>query len=104
MSTERLAKLQQMLAKTPADPFLLYATAMEHKKLGDKTRAIDFFDRVIQADAGYCYAYYQKAQVLEQAGDLAQARVTYKAGMEAARTAGDAHALSELESALAMIG
>jgi tetratricopeptide (TPR) repeat protein len=101
---ERLTKLEQMLQRTPGDPFLLYGIALEHKKAGDAARAIEFLDRTIAADAGYCYAYFQKGQVQESLGDAAAARATYEAGVAAARRKGDAHAQSEIEGALSMLG
>ena len=100
----RLAQLEQMLNKSPDDPFLLYGIAMEHKKAGDTARAIEFFDRTIAVDPGYCYAFYQRGQVLEQAGDEDAARRAYRAGIEAAVKKGDAHARSELEAALDLLG
>jgi tetratricopeptide (TPR) repeat protein len=101
--SERLSKLLSMLAKTPADPFVLYGAAMEFKKVHQYDRAIEYFDRTIQADAGYCYAYFQKGQTLEAAGDLAAARATYDAGIVAATKKGDDHARQEIAGALEMV-
>lgn len=92
-----------MLDRQPGDTFVLYAIALEHKKAGDNDRAVEFLDRVIQFDPGYCYAYFQKGQVLETTGDISGAKQAYEAGITAARTKGDAHALSELQGALSMI-
>jgi len=102
--SERMKALEKMLEKEPGDLFLLYAIALEHKKAGDNARAIEFLDRTIAADGGYCYAYYQKGQVLESMGDAGAARETYQAGIAAAQRKGDAHAQSEIENALAMLG
>src|SRR5688572_23664913 len=99
-TSDRMRQLQQMLEKTPADPFLLYGIAMEHKKAGDNAKAVEFFDRTLQIDPGYCYAYYQRGQVLEMSGDEDAARRAYLEGIEAAKKSGDAHARTELEAAL----
>src|SRR3954471_6091713 len=96
-SVDRLAQLQKMLEKTPDDPFLLYGIAMEHKKSGDAARAIEFFDQTVRFDPAYCYAYYQRGQVLESLGREDEAKSTYRAGIEAAAKKGDAHARGELE-------
>src|SRR5438552_1958473 len=98
--TDKLEKLQALLQKQPDDPFLLYAIAMEHKKLDQPAQAIEFLKRTISSDANYCYAYYQLGQVLESIGDAAGAVQAYNDGIAAAKRAGDAHAQSELESAL----
>ena len=92
-----------MLAREPNDTFLLYGIALEHKKAGEHAPALEYFDRVIQLDPGYCYAYHQKGLVFESIGDLDAAKASYRAGIEAARTKGDAHAQGEIEAALAMI-
>ena len=85
---DRLQQLQRMLEKSPDDPFLLYGIGMEHKKAGDEARAIEFFNRTITADPGYCYAYYQRGLVCESRGDEAGARLAYEEGIVAARRKG----------------
>lgn len=100
---DRLQQLLNLLDAEPRDPFLLYGVAMEHKKAGDDAAALDYLGRTIAADAGYCYAYYQKGQVLEAAGEEVAAREAYRAGIDAAERVGDAHAKSELSAALDML-
>ena len=95
--------MQQLLERDPNDPFVLYGIALEHKKLGDAKTAIEFLDRTISVDAGYCYAYFQKGQIQESLGDGAAAKQTYEAGIAAARKKGDAHAESEMAGALSML-
>jgi tetratricopeptide (TPR) repeat protein len=92
-----------MLTKQPHDPFLLYGIALEHKKSNDPAKAIEFLDRTLTADPGYCYAYFQKGQVQELQGDLDAAKRTYHEGIEAAKRKGDDHARQEIEGALQMI-
>ncbi|HSI37125.1 MAG: hypothetical protein ACAI43_20755 [Phycisphaerae bacterium] len=101
--TDRMTKLRQMLDKTPADPFLLFALGMEHKKLRQKDPALDFFRRTIALDPGYAAAYHQAALTCEDAGDVDQAKLLYKEGIAAARAKGDHHAAGEMEGALSMI-
>jgi Flp pilus assembly protein TadD len=103
MPSERQQKLQALLEKSPGDTFLLYAMGMEHRKSGDAARAVEFFDRVIQHDWGYCYAYHQKGQALESTGDMEGAKAAYLAGIDAATRKGDAHAKEEISAALAQI-
>jgi Tfp pilus assembly protein PilF len=98
--TPRMRQLQQMLTRQPDDPFLLYGVAMEYKKAGDSGRALDYFGQVLRRDPNYCYAYYQQAQVHELLGDVAAARQTLRAGLEAADRSGDSHARQEIETAL----
>jgi Flp pilus assembly protein TadD len=97
-------KLRAMLEQQPDDPFLLYALAMEHKKAGEASAAIEHFRRVIQLDPGYCYAYHQIGLIHENAGDTASAKSAYQEGIDAAIRKGDAHAREEIEAALEMLG
>ncbi|MGC4033715.1 MAG: hypothetical protein QM754_18680 [Tepidisphaeraceae bacterium] len=93
----RLDQLQALLAKTPNDPFLTYGIALEHKKAGQPDSAIEWLDKTLALDAKYCYAYYQKGQVLESQGKYDAARIVYAGGIKAAREAGDAHAQGEIQ-------
>jgi predicted Zn-dependent protease len=99
----RMRQLRAMLERQPDDPFLLYGVAMEFKKADDAARALEFFAKVVQRDPNYCYAYYQQAQVHESLGDAGAARRSLQQGLEAADRTGDAHARSEIETALAAL-
>ena len=101
--SNRMLQLQTMLEKEPNETFLLYGLALEYKKMNDSAHAIEFLDRVIALDPGYCYAYHQKGLVYEEAGDVKAAASAYRAGIEAAKTKGDHHARQEIEAALSMI-
>jgi Tfp pilus assembly protein PilF len=101
---DRLPKLLQMLEKQPGDAFLLYGVALEYKKAGDYPKAIDYLERVLRVDGGYCYAYFQRGQVYEAMGDAESARTAYREGIAAATKKGDAHARDELQGALDMLG
>ncbi len=101
--SDRLIKLLQLLERDPKDAFVLYGIAMEHKKAGDAQKAIEFFNRTLQTDGGYCYAYHQKGLVYESLGDVDSARKSYQDGIEAARKKGDAHAAEEIAAALSML-
>lgn len=94
----RLEQLTKLLALDPADAFVLYGLAQEHAKVGDHAAAIDFYDRCLAVDAGYCYAYYHKARSQLAAGDLPAARATVLTGITAAHRAGDAKAAGELST------
>ena len=101
--SDRLEKLQQMLVKSPADTFLLYAIAQEHKKSADYPAALDYFNRVLAQDPGYCVAYHQAALTYEMAGDNESAKKWYRDGIAAADKKGDQHAKEEMLAALSMI-
>jgi len=96
----RLDQLRAMLDKQPNDPFLLYGAALEYKKAGELTAAVEHLDRCLAVDPNYCYAYYQKGQILEQQGDVEGAKAAYRLGVAAAERTSDAKAQGELGQAL----
>ncbi len=101
-----IAQLEKLLALDAADPFVLYALAQEHAKVGTAeahTRAIEHYDRCLAADAGYCYAYFHKAKSLEALERTSDAAATLRAGLAAARHANDAKAQSEMQAYLMAI-
>jgi tetratricopeptide (TPR) repeat protein len=104
MASNRLEQLVAMMQKNPRDPFVLYGIAMEHKKAGDSATAIDYFEKTLTVDPGYCYAYYQKGQVQESGGQADAAREAYRAGVAAAQAKGDGHAAGEIAAALELLG
>lgn len=91
-----IEQLEKLLAADPADAFVLYGLAQEHAKRGDTARAVEFYDRCLAVDPEYCYAYFHKAKALEAAGRAFDAVTTLRAGIAAAKRAGDQHALSEI--------
>ena len=102
-TTERMQKLQTMLAKDASDPFLLFAMGMEYKKLKQTPQAVEWFRKTLEKDPGYCVAYHQAALAYEDAGELELAKATYREGIEVAHKKGDHHAAGEMEAALSMI-
>jgi tetratricopeptide (TPR) repeat protein len=102
--SSRLEKLQRLLAAEPDDPFCLYGIAQEHAKAGDLERAIEWYDRTVAADPTHAYARFHKARLLEGLGRDAEAREELRTGLEAARSSGDAKAMSEIAGALEALG
>ncbi len=91
-----IERLEKMLALDPSDTFVLYALAQEHAKAGDHSLAVEFYDRCLAVDQAYCYAYYHKAKSLEELERGGDAVATLRAGLEAAKGAGDGKAMGEI--------
>jgi len=98
---DRLAALRDFVAKSPDDPFPRYGLAMEFVKAGELERAVAEFETVRQKEPSYGAAYYHGGQALEKLGRLDDARKCYQQGVESTR---DAHARSELQAALDILG
>lgn len=87
------------LKSTPNDCFLNHALALEYIKAGNDTEARQLFEKNLAFDAKYIATYYHLAKLLERTGEQQKAIAIYEQGMNAAKTAGDMHAYSELQSA-----
>ncbi len=96
----RLTQLHKLHAADPGDPFLTYGIALEHGKTGALDDAIAWLDKTLAIDATYCYAYFQKAKMLDEKGETEAARAILQQGMKAAQAAGDGHAASEMMTLL----
>jgi Tfp pilus assembly protein PilF len=95
----RIEKIQQYLTKSPADSFLQHALALEYIKIGDDAEAERLFKKILERDPAYIGSYYHLGKLLERKGEVQEAIQWYEKGMEAARKAGDNHALNELRGA-----
>jgi tetratricopeptide (TPR) repeat protein len=95
-------RLDFLLKVTAAgeDPFAWYGLAMEYRSLGRLEEAVATFARLRANSPDYVPMYLMCGQVLETLGRLDDARAWLSAGIDAARSKRDAHAVSELEGAL----
>jgi len=93
----RIDALKELVLEDPADPFPKYALAMELHQAERPDEALRWFERVVAEHPDYVPAYYQMGRALMQRGEEERAEAILVAGMVAARAAGDAHALAELQ-------
>lgn len=100
----RLEDLQRLLEQDPSNNRLQYMLAMEMLSQSRAADAAATLRSLLDRNPDYVPAYYQAGRASEQAGDEAAARDFYRRGIEAARRAGDAHAASELQAALDILG
>jgi predicted Zn-dependent protease len=99
--SKRLAMLEQMTAKGAADAFTWYALAMEYSGAGRIDDALKTFTTLRGTDPAYVAQYLMCGTMLLKAGRTAEAQDWLREGISVARAKGEAHALGELESALA---
>ncbi len=103
MPPDRLAVLEMMVSKSPADPFPYYCLAQEYRSRGRLDDAVAAFENLRARFAGYVPQYLMAAQVLKELKRDADARACLEAGIAAARAARDGHSLGELEDMLATL-
>lgn len=96
---ERIDTIRQMLETQPNDAFLLHAFALESKKAGNLLAARDTLLKLLENQPDYVGSYYHLAAILQELHQTAEAIEWYERGMQAAKKAGDTHALNELRTA-----
>lgn len=100
----RREKIEAMLADDPGDTFLRYSLAMELDKKGDNAASLAKFAELTRDRPPYVPAFFMAAQQLARLGRMSEARESLRAGIEAARTQGDAHAAGEMSEFLVSLG
>jgi tetratricopeptide (TPR) repeat protein len=100
--TRRLEFLLK-LTSTSVDPFAWYGLAMEYRGLSRHEEAISTFEQLRARTPEYVPMYLMCGQVLESLGRVEEAKSWFGSGLAAATAKGDAHAASELQSALATL-
>tara|TARA_B100000959_G_C14966849_1_gene618118 strand:+ start:1694 stop:1942 length:249 start_codon:yes stop_codon:yes gene_type:complete len=78
----------------------MYGIAMEHVNAGRNQEAIAWFDRTIETDPAYSYAWLHKALCQNNSGDQESAAQTLRDGISQAQSLGDQHAADEMNGLL----
>jgi lipopolysaccharide biosynthesis regulator YciM len=97
---DRLPLLRKMAEARPGDPFPRYGLAMELVKRQDD-EAVVVFESLLADHPGYVPSYLMFGNLLVARGERARAGQVLERGIDAARAAGDDHALGELMAARA---
>ena len=96
--------LEGFVAANPNDAFARYGLAVECASQGDTAAAEEHFTKLLAAHPEYVPSYYQYGTLLTRLGKKDEARKILTEGVSAARKAGNSHAQSEMETALAEVG
>jgi predicted Zn-dependent protease len=100
---KRLAYLEKVTSEGSQDPLAWYGLAMEYRKLGRIDEALQTFTTLRSFKPDYVAMYLMCGQMLEEASRRDEAREWLESGLVQAREKGDAHAASEIESALGLL-
>ena len=101
---QRLEAFRKIVERSPDDPFARYSLAMGNRGAGRLEEALLDFEDLARRVPGYVPTYLMWGQTLEMLDRSAEAGAVYGRGIQAARQAGDDHALSELTQALEALG
>jgi len=101
---DRVQALKNFISAKPNDPFPRYGLAMELKNAGELGEASAAFAELVEKFPDYVATYLMYGSVLSELQERDRARAIYSQGIEVAARAGDGHAQSELQAALAQLG
>jgi len=102
--TARREKIEALLKLEPQDQFLRYGLACEYDSEDRGEDAWTLFQGLMQDDPPHVPSFLRGAQLLVRLDRIAQARSVLRAGLEAARQQGNAHAAGEMAELLASLG
>ncbi len=92
-----IENLQAMLDSGQDNALLRFTLGSQLLKAGDVEQALPHLAAAVAQDAGYSAAWKLYGKALVEAGELAQARVVYRQGIEAAERKGDIQAAREMK-------
>ncbi len=102
--SKRLLYLEKVTREGSTDPFPWYCLANEYRGLERWDESLQTFTTLRTQHPDYVAAYLMCGQMLEKMARKDDAREWLLAGIEVAKKKRDAHAQSELESALGALG
>jgi hypothetical protein len=98
--SSRIDMIRTVVAQKPDDPFPRYGLAMALRSANLTDEALAEFAELSTRFPGYVPQYLMHAQLLISLSRTTDAREILVKGIAAAKTAGDGHAMSELEGLL----
>lgn len=101
--SKRLAYLEKVTSEGSKDPFAWYALANEYVSVGRPDDALRTFEKLRELDASYVPQYLMCGQMLVNQKRPEEAKVWLEQGVEAAKKAGNSHALGEITTLLATL-
>jgi len=99
MDNPRLKKLLKFYESGQADAFIIFALAKEYENQEAWDKALEYYNTLKSRFPDYVGLYYHLAKLKELLGAPEEALDIYSEGIAVAKSAGDTHALSELNNA-----
>lgn len=101
--SKRLLYLEKVTSEGSKDPFAWYALANEYASQNRPEDALRTFEKLREMDPSYVPQYLICGQMLVSMKRSDEARAWLAQGLEAAKKAGNDHALSEISNVLASL-
>lgn len=102
--SNRIERIEEMLADTPDDQFLRYSLAMELRKEGESEKCTHLFQGLINDQPPHVPAYLMFAQYYAENEKINESREVLRAGIEEARRQNEMHAAGEMGELLSTLG
>jgi tetratricopeptide (TPR) repeat protein len=99
MNTDRIKMLEQFLKDDPADPFNLYALALEFKNQ-DSKKTQELFDQLLEQHPNYLPTYYIAGNFFADQSNSVKGLAVLRKGFALALEQKDKSAARELKSAI----
>ncbi len=99
MNIERVKILEEFYKDNPADPFNIYALALEYQN-SNSEKATALFEKLLTDFEDYLPTYYQAVEFFAYKNQLAKAIEIAKKGIEKATAAKEIKTMGEIRSLL----
>jgi tetratricopeptide (TPR) repeat protein len=96
----RIETLLNLMEQNPDDEFTKYALALEYVSVNETDNAEKYLKELIAASPSYLATYYQYGKLLEDKGEIEDARKIYNQGLFVATSQNDLHTKAELQDAI----
>lgn len=103
MQNNRLNQLLNLLEKSPADPFLIYAVGFEYQQAGNVDEAFTYYKRLLADFPHYLPTYYQTGMLLFETGKFDEALEVLNKGISLAMELKEMKTLRELREAVNLV-
>lgn len=98
MNADRIDQLTRYVEEEPAEPFNVYALAMEYVN-GQPQQARHYFDQLLTEHPNYLPTYYHAASLYADLDERDKAAELYEKGIALARAQDNEKTLQELQRA-----
>ena len=95
--------ITDMYSKNPSDSYLAFAAAVENQMAGNRKKAIQIIEDIIETDPNFTNSYYRLGKMYENSNLIKKAVNIYHAGKVIATKNKDEKSLGELTEALMFI-
>ena len=99
MNVKRIAMLEKLIEEDPADPFLIYALALEYQ-VAEKEKARLLFDKLLTNYPDYLPTYYLAGNFFLEQNEVTHATEILQRGLALAKEQNNRSTMREIQGLL----